>query len=483
MPVLLAGVLISSITYLDGSRLPASPYLAFGLVQLVAVATQINRRNLLTAVFGLCLTLMLLMAADIELAPHLAYNGYLTSAVYTPRLIALAYSVLLCTSSVYHLLTLWFVPHRQWRWRSPDRIEQRLADRLRWVFLVGGTVMVVITVPGSPITDAPYASALSVQQAGMAAEISGLSLLGIFLLSFAIVAAVRAKGYASLQFKLSTAYVIALVAYFRLLRGDRGGSLGVFITLAFVFYMSSKKPKWQKNLTMLLSAVLLFGFLQVWAAVRAEAHASGVWTSMATNLSAAYPDLSHPLDIQLLPQSYWHLLHTIDLYTSGISLNGRTVPDLVLQSIPSFIADAFHYERPLNGAWLLASYRINSGGIYVIAEGFWNFGMVGALVVAVFLATLAIKLEAWYRNQHPVLASTYFAFLGTFGFGLFYGVQPLVKSLEVALVIAWFFKSVEKWYRRRAMSRLAMLVSRSRFIAANHQKLNPVRIVDHPCPN
>jgi hypothetical protein len=156
--------------------------------------------------------------------------------------------------------------------------------------------------------------------------------------------------------------------------------------------------------------------------------------------------------VTLLPQSYWHLLHTIDLYHSNVSLEGITFVDLILQSVPGFICDWFGFERPLNGAWRLSQYRIHGGGMYVIAEGFWNFGLFGALIIALGLAILVRYLEIWYRKQETLIACAYFAFLGTFGFSVFYGLQPLVRAFQVALISALIMKYIIKNYRIKQMS-------------------------------
>ena len=85
----------------------------------------------------------------------------------------------------------------------------------------------------------------------------------------------------------------------------------------------------------------------------------------------------------------------------------------------------------------------------MIAEGYWNFGMQGALCVAVVLALIAAKLEHWFRVQEPILSCSYFGFLGTFGFGIYYGLQGFMRAFELSLVLALALKFLMKSYRRR----------------------------------
>jgi hypothetical protein len=86
-----------------------------------------------------------------------------------------------------------------------------------------------------------------------------------------------------------------------------------------------------------------------------------------------------------------------------------------------------------------------------MAAGFWNFGLIGALLVASAVELIAAKLGLWYRNQRPLLTCTYLAFLGTFAFGMFYGLQPFVKALEIALVLAWCMKLGLRHHRKKLL--------------------------------
>ncbi len=104
--------LIAIVNYLSKTRLPTELYLVFGVVQLAAVWQQLKCQNMLTAILGLCLTIMLLLAVVIERAKGLEFNFVLTASVYTPYVIAIAYNVLLMTSSLYHALIIWFVVDR-----------------------------------------------------------------------------------------------------------------------------------------------------------------------------------------------------------------------------------------------------------------------------------------------------------------------------------------------------------------------------------
>lgn len=475
--ICLLGAAISLFQYLDEGRLPTYAYLAFGLVQLFPIILNFTRRNFLTAVFGICLTGILLLATAIEYTPEPNFDAVMTATSYTPNLIERAYHALLFASSIFHLLTVKLIPKQSWVWTPPDEIEQQFARKAIMIFLPVGILFTYLTVRGSSITEAAYASPEYNLSSGLVGS-AGIELLSMFLLVFTLVSAVRAWGYESRNFKLTALLVIAVVIYFRVLRGDRAASLGAFTTLALIYYIYSRHTKIAKGVLLTSTAGLLYLFYELWGYVRANAALEGFTTAVVNGLhngiveklfGSEFEPGFNPLNITLLPQSYWHLLHTIDLYDSGISLDGTSFIDLIPQSIPGVVSDLIGFERPLNGAWRLAEYRVHGGGMYIVAEGFWNYGLLGAGVIALMLAGMAILLENWHRRQEPLLYCTYFAFLGTFGFGVFYGLQSLVKAFEVAFVISLLMSYALRRYRLHKMkivNHRDTEIARSRWVQA-----------------
>ena len=97
--------------------------------------------------------------------------------------------------------------------------------------------------------------------------------------------------------------------------------------------------------------------------------------------------------------------------------------------------------------------------MFILGEGYWNFGLIGALLVAIASAALAVRLESWFRKQEPIVVCTYFATIGTVGFGAYYGLQTFVKSIEIALVLGLAMKLVLAFMRRRYEYRIRLLQS------------------------
>jgi oligosaccharide repeat unit polymerase len=467
LPALLSGFAVAIVNYTSATRLPSSAYLAFAVLQLAVVTIQVLRRNLLAGTMGMCLTLILLVAALIERAPYKDFNATFTSAVYRHGIVVTSYAVLLASTCLYHAITLWFVPTQPWVWPPADPAERSFGRATTWPFFGVGTLLLALTVPGDFIANVSYGTSAYFRDAGPAAGKGGLSLLASVFITFAIVAASRLYGFHSLRFRFTAIVSLAFMVYFRLLRGSRSGAIGLFATVAFLYYMNSKSRPWKRVAVLLCASFVLLFFFNMLADVRATAHRIGFEQAIDSSMSSSGSLINHPMKVNLLPQMYWHLLHCVDLYQMNVRLDGRTFFDLIPEAIPQDISDFFHIQRPLSAAWRLAGYRIHGGGMFVIAEGYWNFGMPGALCVAVILAIIAAKLEHWFRAQEPILSCSYFGFLGTFGFGIYYGLQSFMRAFESSLVLALALKLLMNLYRRRFEYRLRVALALSKMMDGN----------------
>ena len=431
------------------TRSPNAIYLGFGCIQVFCGMIAVYRKNLLASILGFCFTVVLLIACVIEQATFLPFDASLTSLVYRPGLISTAYSSLLACTCAYWLIVTMFSTKQDWAWLPADFVERTFARKFAWIALWSGVALTALTTSAGFIADQQYGTAGHSSQRGALADDSGLALLAGFLLVIAMVSAVRCWGYSSNGYRLFVAVSLCAVLYFRWFRGQRASSFPVFLTIIFLFHLNSKIAPWKKVVGLTLAALVLVAALNIWARVRNEAANVGTWNAVSHNLDAAVPNITQPLSIKMLPQSYWHLLHTIDLYQTGVRLNGTSFIDLVPQSIPDVLAKAVGYQRPPSGPVRLYDYRIHGGGMFIIAEGYWNFGILGALLVSIGAAFLALKLESWFRKQEAIVVCTYFATIGTVGFGTYYGLQTFVKSIEIALVLAFAMKLALAYMRKR----------------------------------
>ncbi len=452
-------------------------YLGCACIQVACGMIAVYRKNLLASTLGFCFTVVLLIACVIERATFLPFDASLTSLVYRPELISTAYSSLLACTCAYWLIVTMFSTKQDWAWLPADFVERTFARKFAWIALWSGVALTALTTSAGFIANQQYGSAGHSSQRGALADDSGLALLAGFLLVIAMVSAVRCWGYNSNGYRLFVAVSLCAVLYFRWFRGQRASSFPVFLTIIFLFHLNSKIAPWKKVVGLTLAALVLVAALNIWARVRNEAAHVGTWNAVSHNLNAAIPDINQPLSIKMLPQSYWHLLHTIDLYQTGVRLNGTSFVDLVPQSIPEVLAKSVGYQRPPSGPVRLYDYRIHGGGMFIIAEGYWNFGMFGALLVSITAAVLTLKLESWFREQEAIVVCAYFATIGTVGFGTYYGLQTFVKSIEIALVLAIAMKLALAYMRKRYEYRARIAAAHLERVRIAQQQ--PLRATPH----
>jgi hypothetical protein len=124
--------------------------------------------------------------------------------------------------------------------------------------------------------------------------------------------------------------------------------------------------------------------------------------------------------------------------------------NLIPQALPDFIARWLNYERPISVAWRLAEHRANGGGLFLIAEGYWNLGLAGALLLTVALARAATALETWQRKQDAALMGPYLGLAGLFMYGMFYTLQTMVRGWEISLIMVLVVRYMISQHGRRS---------------------------------
>lgn len=147
----------------------------------------------------------------------------------------------------------------------------------------------------------------------------------------------------------------------------------------------------------------------------------------------------------LIGMSLFHFLYTIQLIKDGISLEGITFLNLIPQSMPTFVYDVFGAERPLNDNTKLGLHYNHLGGFFSFANAYWNGGIITALLFMLILTLFFIWFDRrlFQHNTSNIYRALYLIYLPVVIIQFFYGVQGLVRAIEI-LAIGIF---VDKYYR------------------------------------
>lgn len=353
-------------------------------------------------------------------------------AVFFEPLKSQALHALLVFASLFLGLLLWKAPS-DWSWDEPSPSEKGFARSTWWVFLLAALALGALTSQGELITRAAYHS--TEWQSHQWQTYAGLEALWVMLGICALSGALRAYGPRHRLFYFTLGVLGGAIGYFKLLRGSRSTAFGFLILLALLYFTLSKS-KWKGwIIASMIPAALMF--LLGWAHVRGHAAEIGVGRALLEGSSSTIRDIQQgdATNLDRFPKITWDMLETTYLYESGVRRNGETYWNLIPQTLPSFVAEMIGYERPLSEPWILAYYFPHGGGIFTVAEAYWNFGLAGVIGFAWALGWICIWAERFYRSLPPVFAYGYYGAVVISAENALTGIQTFVRGLEIALFV------------------------------------------------
>ena len=432
---------------------PVSIYLIFIAAQAAFCALHFFRLNILTAMFGAANTFLFLVAVLFEIfARDYTFNWVQAFSVFTLKNRTLALNSILLGLSLFYLIAAWRLPLSKLEWKPLNLLEKATLRRIAWILLALGGGLMFITTPVGTVLETRYAVG---QQEGLVNS-GGLDLLGMIMLQGVLLAAFVLDGVKSKHTRILFVAALLMLIQFRLLKGDREVLVAFFLMFFFLYMATTRHGFWKRLRVLSIGVTITYFSIIFWGALRNTISTQGAVAAFEVAqgdlLSAQKDDANSGVAflnrIDLLPQSYWHLLHCIDLYESGTRLDGQSFRDLPAQMLPKPLTDLVGYERPLNDAWLLAKYRLHLGGIYMLATGYWNYGLLGVGIISVIMGFFCSWMERWYRRQPPYLWFFYLGFLGGIVNAIFYGWQPLFKNIQIAVLFAFLCKYAFIFYKQ-----------------------------------
>jgi hypothetical protein len=423
--------------------LPHFLYYFFVAILASVQIGHVKRGNILIAMTVVPLSLLIVIGVLLDQETSLPDLPRFPKYVFTEANTSIVLGTSLLAASLFLLVAGALAPRVGWNLVFSTHMVRTSREKQVIILLLAlAIILSVLTVPGTTVLSAAYATAE--QRTGRMIDSAGLKIVAIGSLTTTLAVAASAFGIRSRNYKTVGLMVLCVSIYFYFLRGDRGGTLPVVITVVLLYLMMSEDSMRRKLMIVSFFGVIGFILLMMMSYFRANAATLGVAAAASQSFSFAMGAFSGAevgaksglLQLPLLPQSFWHGLHTADLYERGNSLGGRSFLDIIPQSLPKFATDIVDYERPLNGAWLLGKYRIHGGGMNSVALAYWNLGIMGVIIFSTALAFLISILENWYRRQLPSLIGTYVLIGGSLPYVLLYGWQPLIKMVEIAFILA-----------------------------------------------
>lgn len=408
-----------------------------GAAGLLGAWMLLQRHAFLSSSALALMSMMLTFAVFIVLAdsPPIAFTTELRKDVFIAHGHE-AVHVMAVFTSIFGLFLLARSP-KEWLWRPPALRERAIARVSLLPSLLISQVLLVATLRGPLITHVMYGSEeFLAASSPVMSTVKGLEAVAVVVMVYPVIAALRGYGAGSRAFRVTVVLVGIWVTYLWLLRGVRSTVAVWFLVVASLYYFLARSR--QKGVVLGAMGVAGFLLLQIFASVRHAASFMGLWPAIAYSWDRFWQpmvesDWSLPA-IERFPQAFWNLLDTIDLYEAGIRRSGETYFNLVVQAVPEFVANLFGFVRPLPEPWVLAQYRPHGGDIFIVAEAYWNGGLLAVVGLAIALGLLFAWLERLYRRLPALLAFGYYGSLGLV-INLLGSSQGFARWLEVVLAL------------------------------------------------
>jgi hypothetical protein len=266
-------------------------------------------------------------------------------------------------------------------------------------------------------------------------------MIGLFVLAIFFLYATK---YKSKLFLIQLFFILLNLCYYTLFRGTRSSIVVVMFAIG-IFYLIFTDNK-NKYSILFFCGILGFILLQFWASFRFFVGKFDIYTAIIESKDQLFTQDNNLLALYLitierLPQLYWNLLATHEFVRTGSGIGFDSFSNLIGQLVPSFLADAVGYERPVDGAWILAEQIEHGGGMYILAESYWNlsgFGLYIFCFIFCFIITFIENLFSRFLSSNKmslkglIMSGYYFTFFAL-PITIYGSINSFIKMTEIFL--------------------------------------------------
>ncbi|MBF0414788.1 MAG: hypothetical protein HQL79_03365 [Magnetococcales bacterium] len=327
------------------------------------------------------------------------------------------------------------------------RVFRTMAMHIWMVWVFAGVILTILSAPQETILTATYTeSKPALDNFGSAWMISYI------IMSFAYCDALVESNdrIKSKKYIIIMSAIVISVVFFNLLRGKRDSVPWIF-GLALINYYWAAGITQRRKLNIPWLKFALLALVLVWVSlilgiVRSEL--AGVSLNEAATLFAQLYE-SDAFGVSNLLHGTWSAVLLSTLSVAGdhiygfLKLNmGKDYLDLLLSTIPGFVADAIGYVRPIDGlhgpAWEM---RYGLGGTHATVVPFMNFRMIGVLVIPTIWSFYLCKFERSVLTKIDVIK---LSFLVTFAMAaphwLWYGEKSGMNAVVIWIILSFFYR-------------------------------------------
>jgi hypothetical protein len=258
-----------------------------------------------------------------------------------------------------------------------------------------------------------------------------------------------ASYFGSKKFYLILFLIVLNVCFFTLFRGTRSAIIVFMLGIPVLYYLFSTSK--YKTLRIFLIPFAMFLLLQFWAAYRwnvgNESNVAAITTSINDLLFAGTHNddwKEYLISMERFPQLYWNVLVVDTLLNDNVTIGLTSFFNLAGQAVPSFLADLIDYQRPPDGAWLLADHVEHGGAMYALAEAYWNLSGYGLYIFGFIFIYTTLFIEKFFNKylagelgsyKNLLKGSLYFVYF-SLPITLYGSMSTFIKMLEILALLS-----------------------------------------------
>lgn len=313
--------------------------------------------------------------------------------------------------------------------KDPSKSSLKKIKILFYLTTIGGLVLLALTVEGWWLFT-PYPESKKIWRV---IDIGGLGFVAnlFCLLGF------------NLGWRLGRPYrgfavvLLILLALQFVLSGDRGSLIFWVLGCLIVVFMQANKAQrswlYAWMVVGVIPLMLLLNNISAWRS----------WSQDANEVGFA----SYVEEIDLLPQSFAHLLYAYDISNMyGAQFNDNMLGffgTMLIQLFPNALLNMFGFET-YNGAIRLKEYVFHGGGFFVPGEMYFVGGYTGVILISIYFGVVSafndriISQAMHYRMSqnlnNPVMISACLA-IGSLPYTFFYGLQAINRMSTLPILV------------------------------------------------
>jgi hypothetical protein len=422
-------------------------FIGFLVLSFGTIAYLFNDEHFLSSMFGFSFTVAYYFAMCTFFGGYCKTTWYFEAFDYgcNQKLHTRSLLVYVSSHSIYFLIILSYIKKIPWNWEGfSNKFKSKSFSLAIFFGLLGTLIFYLSSYPAS--TDVLYASGKAYSPMVPGAI---LNFLAPMLLIIGFVTIHLVDKYDSKTVRLYLLYSLAVIFYFPLMSGDRSGAIGFFIVWFILFYKLSLISKIKKIVGLAIAFISFYVLMIIVGAVRSLAYSYGLLVAVERGwrnlLKEAFKESTSNFSIYLdssladaFQQMHWHMINAVKYYDIGKGDNGISFFNLLPQSIPEYVAMAIGFERPLGATESLRALVPHGGGFYIYAQGYFNYGIIGAFITAIVFGTFIVIVENSFKNSNSIMYGAYFAYLSTLMNGVLYSWQPLIKEIQMFILLSIF---------------------------------------------